>query len=76
MGNPELSLGWEVVVGSGRVVPRIGGSQGPQEMLCVPGAEGKPLAVGAGLLEAAVLVMRGFFKLCLWEGSTKDIGQA
>lgn len=38
-------------------------------------AEGKPLAVGAGLLEA-VLVRRGFFRLCLWEGSTKGIGQA
>lgn len=48
----------------------------PKEMLSVPAAEGEPLAVGAGLLEAAVLVVRGFFKLCLWEGSTKDIGQA
>lgn len=24
----------------------------------------------------AVLVIRGFFKLCLWEVSTEDIGQA
>lgn len=50
MGNPELSLGSEVAVGSGRAVPRVGVrlvEQGMLRVLCGPsGAEGKPLAVG------------------------------